>query len=214
MNRKALVEYLPQFIMRVIFLIVVLTAILFLINSYIKTEVHTFDAEASLFIQRVLYSKNCLAYHDETTGQTYPGIIEYASLASEDFQEQLAGCANYRDSRHLAARIEIFDEDNNSLLTHHFNKQWYEHWIELVGFPGFSGSQSMSRTIYILLKDRREIRMRQLQDEIDSLKLDSWARDIVKGKQAELDRLRDSPSERDLLMVPGYLKITVVMPNS
>ena len=103
MSKKALVEYFPQFIMRVIFLIIVLTAILFLINSYIRTEVQTFDAEASLFIQRVLYSKNCLAYQDESTGQVYPGIVEYASLASDEFQERLAQCADYHDSRHLAA---------------------------------------------------------------------------------------------------------------
>ena len=87
MNKKAILSFneLMAFI-RILLLIIVMFAIIFLINSAIDFNINTFDAEAELFVQQVLYS-NALMLNDHETGRFYPAIIDWEKYTSTEVKK-------------------------------------------------------------------------------------------------------------------------------
>ncbi|MDP7506162.1 MAG: hypothetical protein QF362_01825, partial [Candidatus Woesearchaeota archaeon] len=89
MNKKAILSFnqLMAFI-RILLLIVVMFAIVFLVNSAITMEINTFNAESELFIQQLLYS-NALMLNDYETDRFYPAIIDLNKFNSLEVEEDL-----------------------------------------------------------------------------------------------------------------------------
>ena len=210
MARAQVGDYLLAFIPRVIFVIVVIFSIVVLTNAYIKTEVQTFAAETNLAVQRLIYSG--LAYEDAELGRSYPGVLDAEAIFSPTIEDRLSQSMHYPDARHLAAKIVVQDRDSKTLAEFYLNRYWYERWSVLTNFPGSGGSQSMKKRIYVLLHDERTVRMHQLEQQTDALSQDSWSRGLASQKQQELEKLTSNPAGSRL--VPGYIEVTVVMPNS
>jgi hypothetical protein len=151
MNKKAQIsDYMVFFIPRLIFLIIVVAAVSLLIHKFIQTEVDTFDAESSLFVQQLLYSKNALAKADNVTGQYYPGILDYSRIMQDDFEEQLEKALNY-NTNHLAAKMTITDISKEELVSFYYKKSSYENWIVLSQLKGPGASRSLTKKLYVIL---------------------------------------------------------------
>jgi len=213
MNSKSQIsDYLIAFIPRILFLIIVLTAIYILVNSYIKVEVDTFDAESNLFIQRVLYSRNSISYLDKETGQLYPGIIDVAKLAT--IEEDLKKSMSYSDSRHLAARFVITNMLEEQVAVFYYNKDWFERWFPLIDMKGPGGVKSASKKLYMLLKDKSLVDVMLLEKKvnIDSSSPDAESQDNVQLLKTRLESLKAGAKDRSF--VPAYLEVTVIIPNS
>jgi hypothetical protein len=211
MSRKSQIgDYLIAFIPRIIFLIIVLGVIFVLVNSYVKTEVDTFSAESSLFVQRLLYSKNGISFLDSSTGQVQPGIIDLSNASAMD--EKLERSILYRDARQVAARIKLTNLAGEEIATFYYNKQWFDRWIVLTGYSGPGGSKSITRRLYVLLKDRYYADISRQEARIDAQYNDLVSQENLVLMNAELEILKSA--SKDTSLVPGYAEIVVVMPNS
>lgn len=52
-------------------------------KHYLITEKNKEAIMGQILLQEAIYSKNCFAYYDETTGRLYPGIIDRAKFEGE-----------------------------------------------------------------------------------------------------------------------------------
>ena len=66
---------------RLIILVVVTFAILYIINLYSANVLDTHGVEELILMKRLTYSRECFAYSDES--RTYPGIIDLNKFSNE-----------------------------------------------------------------------------------------------------------------------------------
>lgn len=89
MNKRAdenIGKNIPLAFMLVFLLIPTLLGVRYIATAGISKELETGNAEQNLIIDRLVYSKDCLAYDDGL--RTYPGIIDLAKL----FEERIGNC--------------------------------------------------------------------------------------------------------------------------
>tara|TARA_Y100000310_G_C20683655_1_gene817622 strand:+ start:1461 stop:2048 length:588 start_codon:yes stop_codon:yes gene_type:complete len=190
MNKKAILSYneLMAFI-RILLLIIVMFAIIFLVNSTITLEVNTFDAEAELFIQQVLYS-NALILNDHETGRSYPAIIDLDKFTSTEVEKALNNSIHYEYTRKIAAKLTLLDSDG-SLYTKslgyipvgisidepsyedaiispiYFNKEMYTKWKGIPSWiPGPGGVKAKPKNIFVLIKEGSQLNQGYLKFEV------------------------------------------------
>jgi hypothetical protein len=82
----------------------------------------------------------------------------------------------------------------------------------LTSYPGPGGSKSITRKLYVLMKDKSMIDIGHLQNKIKLIGVDNWARDEVLRLKQRVEDLKKMKADETL--VPGFVEITVVMPNS
>lgn len=76
---------------KTLYFIIVLVVLAFIfiymagtISKYYKISEKNKEAiMGQILLQEAIYSKNCFAYYDETTGRAYPGIIDQAKFEGE-----------------------------------------------------------------------------------------------------------------------------------
>jgi hypothetical protein len=213
MKTKAqIADYMVAFVPRVLFLIIVLVSVYFLVHSYIKTEVDSFEAESNLFVQRLLYSRNALAFVDKDTAEVQPGVIDVSKLST--IEDNLKKSISYSDSRHLAAKLRITSLKDEEISTFYFQKEWFDRWIVLSGLSGGGGSRQITRKLYVLLKDKSAVDIAILQNKIRALAYDSdpVSQDLARKMQDQITAIKSASPDQS--SVAAYLEITVVMPNS
>jgi len=199
-KNAALSGYMVSYIIKLLFLIVLVATTYFLVHTYVSQEVDSFSAETSLFVTGLLYSKEGLSVVDKNTGQVMPGVIDLNKISSLNLDESL----KISDSRHLAARMVVQDLGGNTLATIYYNKLWFDRYIQLSSFQGLGATRKAERSLYVLLSDARAYNMLMVS-------LNSAAPEEYAASQKVLDELAKS---KDPTLVQGLLKITVVMPNS
>ncbi len=146
---QATEKFLMQ-VPKLIMLIIVFFIVIALINVYRVDRLDVQQLEASLLLDRVLYSRNCISYVDETTTRAYPGIIDLNKFSSDN----LESCLYYEnENRNNAAKLILEDLDGSSIKTIFYNKKWYENWYPLIGISGPGGTKLFSERNYVLIKD-------------------------------------------------------------
>ncbi|MFH0979061.1 MAG: hypothetical protein V1837_07220 [Candidatus Woesearchaeota archaeon] len=211
MNKKSEIsDYMIAFVPRFLFLVVMLVSIYFLVHTYVKTEVDTFDAESALFVDRLIYSRDGLCQMSQ--GQVTPGIIDASRL--QYLESNLTKNIVYPDSRHIAAKVSIKDMGSAELFSFYYNKDWFDRWIVLSKYSGSSASTVSRRSLYFLLKGKSELDKLLLKNQISGLQSDplfASSQELV-PLQKQLDELSKKP--KDDAIIPVWLEIIVVMPNS
>lgn len=127
MNNKAVIDETWIFLFyRSIIVCFVALAMVLLVKTYIVTNIEIQKTHANLFMYNVLNVKEGISYYDAEIQRAYPGIISIDSFQT-DLNKRMA----YGDHTLIAAQLDLFDADGNTLGTTYYNKEWYERWIVL-----------------------------------------------------------------------------------
>jgi len=191
MNKKAISAFnqLMAFI-RILLLIIVMFAIIFLINSGFSLKVNTFDAEAELFIQQIVYSKALILY-DNDIDRLYQAVIVLDKFTSQKAEENLDRSIYYETNRKVAAKITLLDSDgsrykkpssgympgvpvdgelpseDDTISPIYFNKEKYNEWKRIRAWiPGPGGVKSKQKNIFVLIKDGNQFKKGYLEFDV------------------------------------------------
>ena len=156
-KRGIFAVHMLAWIMRILFLVVVMLAVVSLVRIYIITSVDSFDAESTLLIERLLYSPELITYTDHTIDRSYPMIIDLERFTSDDIEQQLMEAMDYGDkNQHIAAEIKLKDLENGRTYTKYYNKIGYENWHVLTRLKlaniGAGSARAMNATAYVLIR--------------------------------------------------------------
>jgi hypothetical protein len=142
LNKKAQAFYLIWHIFRTIFIIIIFLSVVLLIRMYIKAEIPTTRLQTEVFFNRLFYSPDAISYNDPYTSRSYPGIIDLGKFNSANIENAI----NYDYDKMVAAKLIIYDKDNNLVKESYFNQKWYTNWYPLAA-SSLQGKGSATRTI-------------------------------------------------------------------
>jgi len=114
--------WIIQMIPKTIFLGAAITIIIFFAFILTANNIKTNDLEMNVFINRLLYSTNAIAYYDEEIGRSYLGRIDLDKLNSKNIEQAI----NYSKGMFFAANITLQGKDSV-----YYNKELYEKMIPL-----------------------------------------------------------------------------------
>jgi hypothetical protein len=117
----------------IVFITFVFLSYVFFTNAFFKTNTGTAEAEAKIYAERIIYAKECLAYHDLTTGRVHPGIIDITKFTTD----RLEKCMNFTREDRAALKAELLHKGISTEIF--YNKDGFEIWDKLAGISG-SGS--------------------------------------------------------------------------
>lgn len=155
-----------QWLIRLLFLTIVVFACVFLINLYIKNDINIAGVEMDLFYKRLIYSPNGIMYKDETLNRAYPGIIDLEKF--KDGKNITDSIINYGDSNnYVAAKVSLYyfnPEDTYSEF--YYNEFGYKKWKPLLGIEGKGGVRSQTKELPVLVYDNNKYEQMILRVEI------------------------------------------------
>lgn len=148
-----------QWMLRLIFLTVVVFSCVLLIRMYIKSDVNIFEAETDLFYKRVLYSPDGIMYKDYKINRAYPGIIDLERFRDgTNITEDMIvyGAPN----NYIAAKFTLRERKRQELQPYEFyyNKNGYTRWKPFadLGIEGIGGADSIKKEILVLVYEKKE----------------------------------------------------------
>jgi hypothetical protein len=206
------------YIFKILFAIIVLTALMVMVKHFIQEDVDIIQAEANLFFYRTLFSKNGLSYFDPITESVHVGILDLEKIHNLNIDGYLNDTIAFgdKDKRHIAARFEIYNSDGDLVKRFYFNQNFFENLYPLISSGrGPSAVQYVEKSLYILLYNKKYHDLLELDNKISSYKLDSATHqskiiDLTSEKQEILSQTSyDSNS-----LMPGKLIISVVKQNT
>jgi hypothetical protein len=154
MNKKATTFNTLMWIFKIFFLVIVLFTVVLLVRSFIVTELDVFNAEADIFMQRVIMSRNGISYYDSDIDRLYPGIIDMTKFGK--LNEILNSSISYGDENSkIAANFILVDEKNTTVAAAVFNPYFYERWKQMLNaqwIKGPGGVKSTTKQISVLIK--------------------------------------------------------------
>lgn len=139
--------------------VVVLSIILiYLLTLSTKLKFNSFDAEADIYFNSLIYSSNGFSYYDSLSGRLYPGIID-----SQRFNQDVT-----LSSQIAAAEFAVYDITGNKLLAEPvmLNKKGFDKWTALRGFTGAGGADAKEKRLYVLFRDNGRLTPALLKADI------------------------------------------------
>lgn len=131
MNKKAQTKYILLYIVKMIFLIIVITSIIFLIGFYINVNTSTPTLELQTIYNYIYFSSDTINYVDEATGRNYPGLIDIRKINTENFDATL----HYSDEKFAAASVYLYSENypdkGSQIASAISNIKYYNIWFPL-----------------------------------------------------------------------------------
>jgi hypothetical protein len=159
-NKRALISgEVIMTIPRILFLIAILFAFVILVKMLIITEVDSRQVESNILINRILFSKDGIAYYDVSLGRSYPGIIDL-----KKFEEISKSNPNILDTEIISygsdnpiitAEITLKAENKEDIVVY-YNKDRFDKWEPRVlpAIEGGAGSfKAFKEQRYVLVKD-------------------------------------------------------------
>ncbi len=170
MNKKG-GDYIISWIPKIIAIAIIFLAVVLYVNRFIYTKLDIQDIEASLLVDRMIYSKNCFSYYDRELGRPYPGIVDYTRFSSDI----LDSCMYYgvdeegnSMNRYTSAKLILtyYENGKEESATIFHNKDWYENWLPLEGIRGPGGTYSHKESNYVLIKKNDELLRGKLEFDV------------------------------------------------
>lgn len=156
---------------KIIILVILLIFLIYLVNVFTLNRLDTQNLEASLIVDRIVYSRNCISYYDGNIDRPYPGIIDIKRFKSNI----LDSCIYYGkdplgediENVYTAAKVTLTDIENGEAKEIYHNKDRYENWALYVGLEGAGGTRSYKETNYVLImNDDGEITKGKLEFDV------------------------------------------------
>lgn len=148
-NKKAMQALnMMLWIPRIFFMVIVISSVLFIVLLFTKVEVSTWQTESEIFAQRTLLSPHGISYYDSLSNRVYPGIIDTGNF--EVFSNSI-------QTKRLAAKIELFDQNNKLINKTYINENTYKNWIVKEGIGGIGGIDVSRKSLYVLVKEDEKL---------------------------------------------------------
>ena len=141
-----------MWIPRIIFIIFIMFAIIFLVRTYVATVIDTSAIKANLFSNRIIYSANGISYYDESINRVYPGIIDSKKFSSADFLDKAVYYGE--KNREIGAKIVLKDLDEGKESVLFYNQLFFKEQKKLVDSgltEGPGGSRGYIKKYNILI---------------------------------------------------------------
>ncbi len=142
MNKKAIISFnVMNFIPKIIFLVVVVLSIVFIVKSFVVTDIDIRSAEAYVLINRIIYSPYGIAYYDKSIDRVYPGIIDLANFNTQRLEKAIVPV------EHIAAKLSLVNQGKRIF----YNEGTYNNLYSMLNVEG--GSKEITNELYVLVKD-------------------------------------------------------------
>jgi len=154
---------------RLFFLVAVVLSVSILINIFIITDIKTFDTEANIIIQRIIFSKS-LNFHDVDESRLHIGTIDLKKFQSGDIANKLENEIFFGQNEKISANVSLKNLDKDlDYKDIFYKKDIYNQNKELVNLglsddPG--GVKSLTKQVYVLIRDENSIEKGLLNIEV------------------------------------------------
>jgi len=113
-----------DWVINLIYLVVVVGTTLGIILAFIVTNVKVAETESNILMNRLQFSPEGIVMYDMETGRVYPGIVDVRKMGASNLESALN-----IEERDLAARFVLTDlEDEMELATTYLNRDVYDDW--------------------------------------------------------------------------------------
>lgn len=159
LNKKAVsFKMLNYSILRILFIALLFYIVYLFAYSQIKVNIDIDDTKSLIFVKRLLYSPNSIAYTNSITGRTYPGIIDLDRFNSATLEKAFNFSKN-----NIAAKIELTDLEGNEKKEIYLNKKWYDRWEPLTKFEQY---KKTIKQRYVLINDNGKLKKGLLRIDV------------------------------------------------
>lgn len=147
---------------KIIFLTAALFAVVILVKMFIVTITDVREVESNILINRMLYSKDGLAYFDNDILRVYPGIIDIKKFELMKINPNILESIvmSYGNDNPIIASRIILKRENKEDITIFYNKDRFDKWEPraLSTVRGGAGSvKSFKEQKYVLTNDGGEL---------------------------------------------------------
>ncbi len=160
-----------SWIPKIILMVAVMLAVLFLVRMFVVLAIDIKDAEVTVVMNRILYSPSGFSYKDEELNRVYPGIIDLEKFKklNPDGKTPLDEILYHPNNRMIAAKLQLRDFENNKVAETFFNKRVYENLFPVTGIRGPSGATIKTKKVYMLYRENDKLKQGVLTIDIISL---------------------------------------------
>jgi hypothetical protein len=153
-NKKAEQLKFLYLVIWAIMLSVFLVIVAFFTSAFVRQQIDIRDAEARIFMNRLLYSQTGISRTDEDLGRSYPGTIDLKKIETG----LLSSYAYIKDNQMMAAKIEVVSKSANINKITIYNEGWYSRWLPLAGQKGSGASTWINESRYVTIYDGDEFK--------------------------------------------------------
>lgn len=151
MNKKGTIsEEVGFWIPRLVFTIIVSVIVYLVTGMFILSEITVQDADAEIFNQRVLSSRQGISYVDPYTNRVYPGVIDIEKFNDMSSLERAIDYGE--DSTYLGAKFILLDKEKRLVSEKVYNEKAYRRIIE-GGYEGKGGVEVIDKDLYVMIRD-------------------------------------------------------------
>ncbi len=149
MSRKGILSFnFMSMIPRILFLVIMLTVVIVLVELYMNQKFNTEDLRAEIILNGFIYATGGINYYDAVTGRTYPEIIDLVQMNATELEDSFF----FKDNNVIAAKIYVSHLPNDAtspLKELYYNKEWYDSWEPIVRLKigGIGGVAEYKRTL-------------------------------------------------------------------
>ena len=156
MNKKAISFDMLQWMMRLLFLTVVIFSVVLLLNAYTTKKLDVKELQAEILINRLILSPDGISKYDYVSGRSIPLVIEDLSLqeSKDKMEQKLMQTINYDKKNFIAAQMEIFENQEIILVTFYYDKATYENIAPRTWMEGIGGALKYERIFPVIYKDK------------------------------------------------------------
>ena len=154
MSKKSAQLKFMYLVLWALFLSVVLFIIAFFSSAFVRENLDIRDAEARLFMNRLLYSPTGISYMEGDLGRNYPGTVDLEKI-SNDFLDK---SVKMEDNQMMAARINVRSISGRVSKSAIYNELWFMRWLPLAGKKGSGASTWISEERYVIVYEGDEFK--------------------------------------------------------
>lgn len=131
MNKKGIAENVALWVPRMAFLAIVVVTIIFLTRFIVAIYIQTADAQANVYINKILYDKDgIIRYENE---RPYPGVIDLNKFS----ESRLNSTMKFKKGEEgPCAKLTLKNIETGAEQTIFWNKRWYERLRPRAAFRG------------------------------------------------------------------------------
>ena len=135
------------------FIVVVVITMVILLAMMVIKDINIKPVETDVMAYRFLYSANGLNYKNDDTGRSYPGMIDIEKFNDDKIKDFF----DFKDSDTMAAKLTLFNQNDQSEKVAYFNKEWFERYkpLAIINIPGSGSAQMSTKTLPVIITDQQ-----------------------------------------------------------
>ncbi|MBN2567205.1 hypothetical protein JXB02_03930 [Candidatus Woesearchaeota archaeon] len=143
--------------LRMGFLIIVFITLVLLVRSYNVAVIETYETEALVFANAVIYSPDAISYHDPEINRVYPAIIDRTRF-KPGIEPRLDEVFSYGDTNTQIAAQMTLRPVGETPITIVYNRDRFDAWYQLAstsyGALGPGGVEKREYAFPVLARDQ------------------------------------------------------------